>query len=200
MQTLERSKVMKSLYRGFALAVGAWALAAVGTAQAQENLDQGKSGAQLFASDCAICHKTTAGLSRGRVLGLDSFLREHYTASRESANIIATYVQSFGNAPAPSKRTGAAKRTPKGDEKAKTSGPKTSEPKTSEPKTSEPKTGPKSEPKPSEPKPSEPKSGEAKPAEPKANDAKAAAPKPPEAKTSEPKPDAAPAAKPEKSD
>ena len=165
-------------------------------ALAQENLDSGKTGAQLFASNCALCHKSVQALSKsGGVFGLSSFLREHYTASRESADIIATYVQSFGNAPAPSKRTGAAKRIPKGDEKAKTSGPKTSEP-----KTSEPKTGPKSEPKPSEPKPSEPKSGEAKPAEPKANDAKAAAPKPPEAKTSEPKPDAAPAAKPEKSD
>jgi hypothetical protein len=158
---------------------------------AQENLDSGKTGAQLFASNCALCHKSVQALNKsGGIFGLSSFLREHYAASRESADIIATYVQSFGNAPAPSKRTGAAKRAAKGDEKAKTSGPKTSEP-----KTSEPKTGPKSEPKPSEAKPDE-----AKPAEPKANDAKAAAPKPPEAKTSEPKPDAAPAAKPEKSD
>jgi hypothetical protein len=165
-------------------------------AGAQENLDSGKTGAQLFASNCALCHKSVQALSKsGGIFGLSSFLREHYTASRESADIIATYVQSFGNAPAPAKRTGAAKRTAKGDEKAKTSGPKTSGPKTSEPKTSEPETGPKSEAQPSEAKPDE-----AKPAEPKANDAKAAAPKPPEAKTSEPKPDAAPAAKPEKSD
>src|SRR5664279_1103221 len=128
MQTLERSKVMKSLYRGFALAVGAWALAAVGTAQAQENLDQGKSGAQLFASDCAICHKTTAGLSKGRVLGLDSFLREHYTASRESAGIIAAYIASTDKgpaapaAPARTKNKDAGKTDKPGDTKSDKTG------------------------------------------------------------------------------
>src|ERR1035437_7887566 len=125
-------------------------LAAV-PAGAQENLDSGKSGGQLFASNCALCHKSA------------QVLREHYTSSRESAAIIATYLESFGTPPAPGKRTGATKRTGKGDEKAKgdekkaepksgetksvkpdktdkppeakTSGPKTSEPKTSEPKT-----------------------------------------------------------------
>ena len=138
-------------------------------AAAQENLDSGKNGAQLFASNCAPCHKSAQALNKSAgPFGLSSFLREHYTASRESADIIATYVQSFGTAPAPSKRTGAAKRTPKGDEKAKTPGPKTPES----------KTGPKSE-----SKTSEPKSGEAKPAE---------------IKASEPKPAVAPAAIPDK--
>src|SRR5471032_2381409 len=95
----ERSMAMKFLNRGIGLAIGALAAGFAGGAGAQENLDQGKSAAQLFASDCAICHKTTAGLSRGRVLGLDSFLREHYTASRESAAAIANYIQTTDKGP-----------------------------------------------------------------------------------------------------
>ena len=101
---------------GPAMAVLAFALAA--PAGAQENLDQGKSGAQLFASDCSICHKTPQSVPKsGGALGLSSFLREHYTASRESADMIATYLQSFGNAPASSKPAG--KRKAKADDKGK---------------------------------------------------------------------------------
>ena len=55
-------------------------------AAAQENIDAGKTPAQLYAQDCAICHKTPHGLSRaGGLWGLQNFLREHYTASKESA-------------------------------------------------------------------------------------------------------------------
>lgn len=136
-------------YRGgIGLLMAVLLLALAAPAGAQENLDSGKSGAQLFASNCALCHKSAQALNKsGGLFGLSGFLREHYTASRESAGIIATYVQSFGNAPAPSKRTVATKRTAKGDQKAKVD---------------EKKAEPKSEPK-SEPKTSEPKSGEAKP-------------------------------------
>src|ERR1039457_5793647 len=82
-------------------------LAAV-PASAQENLDSGKSGAQLFAQTCALCHKSAQALRKsGGLLGLSGFLREHYTSSRESAAIIATYLESFGTPPAPGKRTGA---------------------------------------------------------------------------------------------
>jgi mono/diheme cytochrome c family protein len=64
---------------------------AAAPAGAQENLDSGKSGAQLFASNCALCHKSAQALRKsGGVLGLSGFLREHYTSSRESAAIIAT--------------------------------------------------------------------------------------------------------------
>jgi hypothetical protein len=177
--------------RGIGLAMGLFAFALAAPAGAQENLDSGKSGAQLFASDCAICHKRPQGLAKaGGLFGLSSFLREHYTASRESAAVIAGYLESFGKEPAPAKRVGMAKRKAKGDEKgkpeekkgkpanAKTSGPKSSEPK-SESKT-DPKTEPKAESK-SETK-SETKS-ESKPSEPKSG---------------EPKADAAPAAKPDK--
>ena len=69
---------------GLALAVFGFALAAP-PAGAQENLDSGKTGAQMFATDCAICHKSAQGLNRsaGGLFGLADFLREHYTASRE---------------------------------------------------------------------------------------------------------------------
>ena len=60
--------------------VGAGLLAAAGVASAQENLDAGKSGAQLYQSNCAICHKSAQALDKsgGGLFGLESFLREHY--------------------------------------------------------------------------------------------------------------------------
>ena len=73
-----------------------------GAASAQENLDAGKSGAQLYASNCAICHKSAQALNKsgGGLFGLDSFLREHYTSSRESAAAISAYLKSVGGGPA----------------------------------------------------------------------------------------------------
>ena len=85
--------------------------------RAQVNIDLGKTPAALFASNCVNCHKSPQGLAKGgRAGGLDSFLREHYTASRESAAAMAAYLQSAGNAPA-SRR--ATKGTGKGDDKPK---------------------------------------------------------------------------------
>lgn len=109
--------------RGVGLTVAVLALALATPAGAQENLDLGKTGAQLYAADCAICHKNAQALNKsGGLLGLSGFLREHYTASRESAASIATYLQSLGSAPATSKRTATTKRKTKsgdqlGDEK-----------------------------------------------------------------------------------
>ncbi len=166
---------MKVLGRGLGLCVGVVALAFAGQATAQENLDAGKTPAQLFASDCAICHKTPQGLAAkgGGVLGLESFLREHYTASRESASAIAGYLRSVGGAPAPTGRT--AKRPPKGEDKSKP-GEKTGEKKEDKPtekKTGEVKPEPKSEPK-TEEKADKPP-GEQKPGEGKSGGGKAAA-------------------------
>jgi hypothetical protein len=95
------------------LVAGAGVLAAgllPGAGQAQENIDAGKSAAQLYASDCAICHKSAQALNKsaGGLFGLESFLREHYTASRESAAVIAAYLNSLGAASAdhrPARRT-----------------------------------------------------------------------------------------------
>lgn len=115
---------------------GIWAaLAVADAAQAQDNFDAGKTGAQLFASDCAICHKSAQSINRnvgGPLGGLESFLREHYTASREAAASIAAYLNSVGNGPAASPRPGKAKRKASDDKKdakpAKTEGKKGKKP------------------------------------------------------------------------
>jgi hypothetical protein len=77
---------LKGLRRGILLGAAIVTLCAVGGARAQESLDRGKSATQLFASDCSACHKSPQALAKaGGLFGLDSFLRTHYTASRESA-------------------------------------------------------------------------------------------------------------------
>ncbi|HEY1474055.1 MAG TPA: hypothetical protein VGF53_08230 [Pseudolabrys sp.] len=145
---------MMGCNRAFVLAMGALALALAVPADAQENLDSGKSGAQLFAANCAVCHKSPQTLSKsGGMFGLSTFLREHYTSSRETAGAVATYLESLR--PAPGKRTGSAKRAPKGDDKAK-AGEKKDAPKSGEAKS-------ESKPK-AEPKSTDQKSGDAKPA------------------------------------
>jgi len=181
---------MTGFFRGMAVALGALCFA--GAAAAQENLDQGKSPAQLYASDCAICHKSPQGLAKsGGLLGVESFLRSHYTASRESAAAIAKYLEAAGPAAAPGKKP-PAKRVGKGDDKA---GDKPGD----KGKAGDKKDGAVALPgdnrpvdaKPAEPKASESKPVEAKPAEPKA-EAKPAEPaesKPAESKPAEsPKP------------
>ncbi len=69
------------------------------------SIDAGKNGEQLFKANCTECHKTPAGLSRpGGILGVQSFLRSHYTASRESAAMIAAYLDAVAATSRPSDR------------------------------------------------------------------------------------------------
>jgi outer membrane biosynthesis protein TonB len=93
-------------------------------AQAQVNIDQGKSPAEIYSSDCATCHKTPRGLAAGKnSLMLSAFLREHYTASRDEAAALAAYVLGAGGAePAPKQKPDV--------EHARVEEPKTGEPKT----------------------------------------------------------------------
>lgn len=181
------------LTRGIGLAIGVWGLAAAGPAAAQENLDQGKTPAQLFASDCAICHKTTQGLSKagGALGGLQNFLREHYTASKESAAAIAAYVTATDKGPAPAKRAGATKRASKGDKSDKSeakAGEKKPENKSeNKPETEKSGDATSSETKSSETKSSDAKSSDAKSGESGPAEAKSSKSKPAEAKAGEPK-------------
>ena len=145
---------------------------------AQENLDANKTPAQLFASDCVICHKSTRGLTRaGGVFGLESFLREHYTASRESAAAIARYLRQVDRGPPPhnSRRTARPRHEPHG---------KSAEKKSVEKKSAKPgavkKTG--------QAAPAGEKKGDAKAADKKKDEAKPAAKKPVEAKSAASKP------------
>ena len=96
--------------------IGLVTLILAGPAAGQESLDKGKTPAQLFASDCSPCHKSPQGLAKsGGPFGLDGFLREHYTASRESAAAIANYLKSMEAGPSGPGR--ATKRATKGDAK-----------------------------------------------------------------------------------
>jgi hypothetical protein len=66
-------------------------------AHAQTNIDEGLSAAQIFAADCATCHKSTRGLAGGRgSLALKGFLAEHYTSSNDQAAALAAYVLGAG--------------------------------------------------------------------------------------------------------
>lgn len=154
--------------------------AGTGSLSAQDNLDIGKTGAQLFASNCAICHKSPRGLSKtGGIFGVDSFLREHYTASRQSAAVISAYLQSVDAVQPPERPRAVRARKPKADAKPSDSKPSDS--------------------KPADAKPAD-KPADSKPAGEKATQANASVPKPDrpaEAKSetkSETKPDAKPAA------
>ena len=113
---------MRAVVAGAGLAV---AMMVAGAASAQDNLDAGKSGAQLYQSNCAICHKSPQALNKsgGGLFGLDSFLREHYTSSRESAAAISAYLNTVGGGgpadarPAKKKSSTAKKKEPKADGK-----------------------------------------------------------------------------------
>ena len=94
------------------LVIGALALCIASSAEAQENFDKGKTAAQLYATDCAICHKSPQSITQAPGLfGLESFLREHYTASRESAASIAAYLKRLEKPSAGLRRGQAAMRT-----------------------------------------------------------------------------------------
>jgi mono/diheme cytochrome c family protein len=62
-----------------------------------EDFDAGKSGPQLFASNCSTCHHTPRGLAKHmNSWSLDGFLREHYTATRASADALSAYLVAQG--------------------------------------------------------------------------------------------------------
>jgi hypothetical protein len=173
-----------------------WGAAVLGllltvSAVAQENLDSGKTPAQLYASDCAICHKTPQGLSKGfGPLRLQPFLREHYTASSEAAGAIAAYVETMDRGAPPAER--GPKRAAKSKEAGKAGDARSGKPKNDskgeakvEAKGSAPDAP--AEAKPAESKPAEPaqaKTEMAKPADKPSVDAK-----PDDAKADSKKPD-----------
>jgi hypothetical protein len=70
-------------------------LGATAPAQAQSNLDAGKSPAQIFSDTCNACHRSPRELKPTS----PSFLREHYTAGGREAAAMAAYVTSVGSDP-----------------------------------------------------------------------------------------------------
>src|SRR3954468_11739316 len=65
--------------------------------RAVENLEAGKSPAQIFAGTCNACHKSPRGLLRSvPASSLSGFLRQHYTTSSDMANVLASFLISNG--------------------------------------------------------------------------------------------------------
>jgi mono/diheme cytochrome c family protein len=75
------------------VAFAAAALAA--PANAQGNIDAGKSPAQIFGDTCAACHKSAGALKRTGA----GFLRSHYTTGPVEANAMANYLAGVGSEP-----------------------------------------------------------------------------------------------------
>jgi hypothetical protein len=82
--------------RSYALGglIGLVALGATG-ARAQTDINAGMTPAQLFAANCAACHRSPQGLARGRdPFTVANFLRDHYTTRPAIAAAIAGYLVS----------------------------------------------------------------------------------------------------------
>src|SRR5260370_8599669 len=77
------------------LLIGCFAVIRV---QAQ-NLEAGKSPAQIFAGTCNACHKSPRGLLRTVPAGsLPGFLRQHYTTSGDMASLLSSFLVANGAA------------------------------------------------------------------------------------------------------
>src|SRR6478735_3185515 len=75
------------------LLIGCFAVIPV---QAQ-NLEAGKSPAQIFAGTCNACHKSPRGLLRSvPASSLSGYLRQHYTTSSDMASVLASFLVSNG--------------------------------------------------------------------------------------------------------
>jgi len=72
--------------------MGAGVLFLAAEAQAQ-NLDAGKSPAQIFNDTCAACHRSPRELRQTS----PGFLREHYTTGAHQAATMAAYLASVGS-------------------------------------------------------------------------------------------------------
>lgn len=68
---------------------------AAGWAQAQSNLDAGKSPAQIFSDTCNACHRSARELKQTN----PGFLREHYTTGAREAAAMAAYLATVGSDP-----------------------------------------------------------------------------------------------------
>jgi hypothetical protein len=64
-------------------------------AQAQSNIDAGKSPAQIFVSTCNACHRSPRELKPTSA----GFLREHYMTGAREAAAMAAYLGSIGSDP-----------------------------------------------------------------------------------------------------
>jgi mono/diheme cytochrome c family protein len=109
--------VLQRLGQGL-VALGVLALL-VGAVARAENLDQGKSGARLFADTCATCHRSARGLAKGRFsVTLYLYLQQHYASNGTSAWALTSYLESLDDTPHSRSRTAAAKKPAAGSSSA----------------------------------------------------------------------------------
>ena len=92
---------------GIRLTVSSLVLCLASSAGAQENLDKNKTGAQLYASHCAACHKSPQSVTKTTA----DFVSEHYPITRELAVTIATYLNGLKKPEPPRGRAAKRKRT-----------------------------------------------------------------------------------------
>ena len=79
---------------GIRLAISSLALCVASSAVAQGSLERGKTAAQLYAANCAKCHKSPQSVTKTTgSLELETFLGVHYAATPKSAAAIATYLK-----------------------------------------------------------------------------------------------------------
>jgi hypothetical protein len=74
--------------------LGATVVLAAAPASAQ-NLDAGKSPAQMFSDTCAVCHRSAREIKPTT----PGFMREHYTTGAREAAVMAAYLSSVGSDP-----------------------------------------------------------------------------------------------------
>jgi mono/diheme cytochrome c family protein len=111
MQAASALVSLQKLWRSL-LALGVISVLIAGTAHAQ-NLDQGKSGARLFADGCTACHRSPRGLAKGRFsLMLFLFLQKHYASNSSSAWALASYLESVDGERRGQARAAAARPSP----------------------------------------------------------------------------------------
>ncbi len=66
---------------------------------ALENLEAGKTPAQIFSGTCNACHKSPRGLLKSvPASSLPGFLRQHYTTSSDMASVLSSYLVANGAA------------------------------------------------------------------------------------------------------
>jgi hypothetical protein len=85
------------LSRALSLAAASLVGCLMATTGWAQNLDAGKSPAQIFSSNCITCHKSSRGLLKTvSPSSLPGFLREHYTTGSEMAQMLSGFLLASG--------------------------------------------------------------------------------------------------------
>src|SRR5690348_8731213 len=124
----------------------------ISAADAQGNIDAGKTPAQIFGDTCAGCHRSARELRRASA----SFLRSHYTAGSDEASAMANYLAGVGgNEPRSSAATQSQPKRPPADVAKQPARPALDQPKSASssgtasaiaPSTAQPQSQPKNRP------------------------------------------------------